>query len=215
MKEEILQTSLKQFLKYGIRDVSIQKLIEPLGISTKTVYKYFKNKEELLEEALSLLYAQSFKEWEYRLANYNTVALFYSLWHTGIETEYNVNKVFYHDLHYYYPEVHKRNEARLTKKYKKQFIQIIQKGIEEGFFQDTIIPEVVFEAISILFRAIAREGQFQSFRASSDEIMFNTIVVFIRGFCTQKGIPLLEESVQTLSASGRIMAKEKTAISHA
>jgi len=50
MKKEILQTSLKQFLKHGIRQMSIQKLVEPLGISTKTVYKYFKNKEELLEE---------------------------------------------------------------------------------------------------------------------------------------------------------------------
>ena len=61
MKEEILQTSLDQFLKYGIREMSIQKLIEPLGISTKTVYKYFKNKEELLEEALHLHFAGQYK----------------------------------------------------------------------------------------------------------------------------------------------------------
>jgi len=50
MKDEILQTALEQFLKYGIREMSIRKLIASLGISTKTVYKYYKNKEELLED---------------------------------------------------------------------------------------------------------------------------------------------------------------------
>ncbi len=214
MKHEILQTSLEQFLKYGIREVSIQKLVEPLGISTKTVYKYFKNKEQLLEEALFLLYTQSFKEWETRLATFNTVALFFGVWYSAIEVEYNVNKVFYQDLHYYYPELHKKHETVLTKKYKKQLIQIIRKGIEEGFFQDTIIAEVVFEAISVLFKAIAREGQFQGFRVSSHDIMFNTIAVFIRGFCTQKGIQLLEEYAQTLNVPGRIIAKEKMTITH-
>lgn len=215
MKEEILQTSLNQFLKYGIREMSIQKLIEPLGISTKTVYKYFKNKEELLEEALNLMYKQSFKEWEHLMATNNTVALFAGIWYATVEAEYNVNKLFYQDLHYYYPEVHEKNEARLSKKYKKQFIQIIQKGIEEGLFQDTIIPEVVFEGISILFKAIAREGKFEAFRVSSFELTFNTIIVYIRGCCTQKGIERLEEYLNTLHKSGKNTAKERTAIKRA
>lgn len=60
MKEEILQTSIGQFLKDGIGKMSIQKLVEPLRISSKTVYKYFKYKEEFLEEALNLFHAQQF-----------------------------------------------------------------------------------------------------------------------------------------------------------
>ena len=50
MKRKILQTSLEQFLKYGIRKMSVQKLVEPLPISTKTVYKHSKNKEDLGKE---------------------------------------------------------------------------------------------------------------------------------------------------------------------
>jgi AcrR family transcriptional regulator len=214
MKEEILHKSLQLFLKYGIREISNQKLVELLGISTKTVYKYFKNKEELLEEALNLLNTQSFKEWENQLVTYNTVALFCNIWYRAVEAEYNVNKVFYHDLLYYYPELHKKNEARLTKKFKEQFIQIIQKGIEEGYFQATINPDVVFETISILFKAIAREGRYQGFRLSSYEIMFHTIAVFIRGFYTQKGIQLLEEYIQTHNLSGKITAKERMVTNH-
>lgn len=61
MKEEILRKSLKLFLKHGIRDMSNQKLVELLGISTKTIYKYFKNKEELLEEVLYLYHDKQYE----------------------------------------------------------------------------------------------------------------------------------------------------------
>src|SRR6478609_8545498 len=116
MKEEILQTSLKQFLKYGIREMSIQKLIEPLGISTKTMYKYFDNKEKLLEEAVVLYYVQQYNIMEDALKNQNAVTLLFDIWYTGIETECKVNKIFFHDLNYYYPELERKVEATISKK---------------------------------------------------------------------------------------------------
>ncbi|MEO6731986.1 MAG: TetR/AcrR family transcriptional regulator, partial [Ferruginibacter sp.] len=85
MKEEIIQTSLKQFLKHGIREMSIQKLIEPLGISTKTVYKYFKNKEELLEEALNLYHAQRYRNLDHLSAEGDVIPLFFDIWYTSVE----------------------------------------------------------------------------------------------------------------------------------
>jgi len=47
-KEIIIEVSLQQFLKHGIKQTTIQKLIEPLRLSTKTFYKYFADKEDLL-----------------------------------------------------------------------------------------------------------------------------------------------------------------------
>src|SRR3954454_18438505 len=108
MKEEILQTALKQFLKYGIREMSIQKLVEPMGISTKTVYKYFKNKEELLEEALQLHYAQQFQTLEERIEDQKVVPLLLDIWYLAFEREYKVTNAFYQDLNYYYPELERK-----------------------------------------------------------------------------------------------------------
>ena len=85
MKNEILQTALEQFLKFGIREMSIKKLIEPLGISTKTVYKYYKNKEELLEEVLQLLYNQQYQQVENLSAGQNVVTLLFDIWYLAIE----------------------------------------------------------------------------------------------------------------------------------
>lgn len=197
MKKEILQTSLEQFLKHGIREMSIQKLVAPLGISTKTVYKYFKNKEELLEEALRLFHAQQHQMLENLSAEQNAASLLFDLWYRGVKIEYNVNKAFFQDLHYYYPELGKKIEAAITKKFNQQFLLIIQRGMEEGAFRGDIIPEVVLEGMYVFYRALVRERRFKSFRVSTYDILLNTIAVYIRGFCTASGLRALDEHIRT------------------
>lgn len=57
-KKRITKVSLQQFLENGIKQMTVQKLIDPLGLSTKTVYKYFADKEDLLKQCLLLHYAK-------------------------------------------------------------------------------------------------------------------------------------------------------------
>lgn len=198
MKDEILQTSLKQFLKYGIREMSIQKLVAPLGISTKTVYKYFKNKEKLLEAALKLYYTDQFSLWDEFSEGKDAASLLFDLWYTGLENECKVNKLFFDDLKYYYPEVEKKIEAGISKRVWESFTGIIQKGKEEAIFREDIKTEMILEAISCVYTAIARKGQFKKFRSPVNIIFLNTISVFIRGICTSKGIRELDQHIASL-----------------
>lgn len=212
MKDEILQTSLKQFLKYGIREMSIQKLVEPLSISTKTVYKYFKNKEELLEEALHLHYAQQYQMLQKLSADQKVVPLLLDIWYTAFEKEYKVTNTFFRDLNYYYPELERKIQTAMSVKFTKQFIDIVQKGMDEGVFQQTINPAVVLEGIYILYDAAVRTERYKPFRVSPFDLLLNTIVVYIRGFCTAKGIEELDEHIQTFQAFGKGRnAKEQVA----
>ena len=204
MKDEILQTSLRQFLKYGIRKISIQKLVAPLGISTKTVYKYFKNKEELLEEALKLFFSEQYELLEDSAANQGAVSLLFDIWYKGIEMESKVNKTFFHELYHYYPELGDRIDAVNGKRFWKQFLHIIQTGIDEGVFRNEINPEVALEGISILYLSIVRKGQFKKFRISSYDIMLNTIVPCVRGICTAKGIRELDQYIATYDIPEKI-----------
>jgi len=202
MKEKILHTALEQFLKHGIRKMSIPKLISVLGISSKTVYKYYKNKEELLEEVLTLLHAQLYLQLKDRSAEQKVVPLLLDIWYLSIEREYNVNNVFYKDLHYYYPELEERFDKRLGGEFWKQLLQIVHKGIEEGVFKENIDPEVAMEGISVLYNAVARTEQFEKFRMSPYDIFLNTLVLYLRGFCTQKGIQEIDEHIKSLEPFG-------------
>ena len=202
MKNEILQTAHEQFLKFGIREMSIKKLIEPLGISTKTVYKYYKNKEELLEEVLQLHYNQQFQLVEKLSADDNVVLRLFDIWYLAIEQAYDVNNLFYKDLHYYYPELEKKNELAVGAKFGLLLENLIRKGINAGVFKEDILPEVAMEGIYVLYNAIARTDLFKKFSASPYEILLNSISIYIRGLCTLKGIQELEEYITTLKPFG-------------
>ncbi|MCS6982449.1 MAG: TetR/AcrR family transcriptional regulator [Flavobacteriales bacterium] len=49
---EILALATQQFLKYGLRNVSMDDLCRLCGISKKTLYKHFGDKENLIRTAL-------------------------------------------------------------------------------------------------------------------------------------------------------------------
>ncbi len=50
MKEVILKKTGDIFLKLGFKSVTMDDIASELGVSKKTIYKYFKNKEELVHE---------------------------------------------------------------------------------------------------------------------------------------------------------------------
>ncbi len=195
MKNKILNSSLKYFLQHGIRNMSNDKLAALLGISTKTFYKHFKNKEHLLEEATQLFHSQQYQMLERLPTEISAPCLFFDLWHGGVEIEYKVNKAFFHDLHYYYPRVAKKVESSISKKFKKQFLKIIQRGIEEGDFSRDIIPEVALEGILVFYSSLVRTEHFKKFRLSSSQAFLNTLAIYIRGLCTKRGLQFLDDHI--------------------
>lgn len=188
--------------------MSIQKLVAPLGISTKTFYKYFENKEKLLEEALSLYYVQQYGLVQTFDTRKDVVGLLFHLWYIGIEAECSVNKAFFQDLNYYYPELERRVEATVSKKIWKRFIKVIEKGIQHGLFRKDIDPEIILEAISSVYVSIARARNFKRFKTSLSTIFLNTIAVIIRGFCTPKGVEELDRYIALTTTSGKIETLE-------
>jgi AcrR family transcriptional regulator len=201
MKEEILQQSLALFLKHGIREMSNQKLVELLGISTKTLYKYFKNKEELLEEVLHLYHGKQYEILQNLPVEQNAACLFLDVWQIAVETEYKVNKVFYEDLHYYYPELENKVNAAISKKFEQFFLAIIHRGIEQGDFRKDFLPEVALKSVLVLLRAAVLTDEFKRLRLSAIDLLLNTIANYTRGLCTEKGILALDERIQALKLS--------------
>ena len=195
MREKILQTAFDLFMKHGIRKMSIHKLSKSLRISTKTVYKYFENKEALLEKVLEMFREQRFQTFEKVNDSSETIPLMLDTWYMAIKKEYIVNNKFYNDLQYYYPELESKSEKEFGHKYWIFLHQAFMKGIEDGVLQSNIMPLVAMEGISALYSAVARSEQFDKFGASTYQLFKNTIVPFIRGLCTPKGVIQLEEHI--------------------
>ncbi|GAB4024609.1 TetR/AcrR family transcriptional regulator [Spirosoma koreense] len=201
MKNEILQASLNLCLQYGIRQMSIQKLVESLNISTKTVYKYFKNKEELLEAVLYRYHGEQYQLLKNLPAGKNAACLFFRIWQLAMDKEYHINKVFYEDLHVYYPELEQRVNAVIGPKFEQYFLSVIHQAMDEGAFRADILPPVALQSVLVLHQAIVRGGAFNRFGLSAQGLMIQTIGHYIRSLCTPSGLQAIDAHIQAALAT--------------
>lgn len=198
MKKEIIQISLEQFLKHGIRKMSVQKLVAPLGISTKTVYKHFENKEDLLKQALLFYYDRQYQALEEQAKNLSVVFLLCNIWYGAIDAELKVNQAFFRDLLYYYPELNEKFTAITADKFLKPLIRIIQRGIDEGILEGDIIPEIALDGMVLLYTTIIRKEQFKKFNLTPLDLLSNTMLVYVKGLCTRNGLEECNEHIKAL-----------------
>jgi len=56
MKEEIIQKALNHFLKNGSKVITMDDIAHEFGLSKKTLYDMFENKEALINDAVDLLW---------------------------------------------------------------------------------------------------------------------------------------------------------------
>ena len=105
-KEELLKCSIAKFTQYGSKHVTLDELANELGISKKTIYTFFKNKEDLVASSLENL-LNEYREDINRLINSNgkdpilSVILIYQ---RGFEYLKYFKPSFLFGLEKYYPK---------------------------------------------------------------------------------------------------------------
>jgi AcrR family transcriptional regulator len=194
LKEKITEVALEQFLQHGIRNMTLKKLVEPMGVSTKTVYKFFSSKEELLEECLRVLYTGYHNEFVAILnSNESPVNKLLILFRATVGKDFGVSHAFFHDLNYYYPELQNVAINRISDSSGRLMIPLVQKGIAEGYFHQFIVPEVALKGIGLLYTSITRSEDYKDYKGSPYDLFKNLVEVYIRGMCTEKGLKEIEK----------------------
>ena len=189
MREDIIKVSLAGFLKHGIRKMTVQKLVSPLGISTKTVYKYFQNKEDLLKECLVLHYSSQIRELLESIEKCpNAIQALATIWNMTIAADFGVAKSFYHDLNYYYPALQDGILKKYGNKISDTIVKLMNLGIQEGYFMKDLNPALSIKAMSVLYSSITRTDQYKNLKLSAYTLAEQTVFVYLRGICTEKGI---------------------------
>jgi AcrR family transcriptional regulator len=56
MKDKIIKKATDMFLKLGFKSVTMDDIACEMCISKKTIYKYFSNKEKLIEEGTEVIH---------------------------------------------------------------------------------------------------------------------------------------------------------------
>ena len=179
------------FAKNGIKAVKMDDIAQELGISKRTLYEIYENKEVMLFECLKQYEARREREMTVFMSNakVNVMDILLYSYKIKIEEFHLTNPAFYTDLAIY-PKVLAYIDSSKVK-YHKRFMQFVKQGVREGFFRKEVDFELVGIMLDALGQRIMTDQLYHHF--TIQHIFKNMVFVTLRGICTPKGIRALDE----------------------
>lgn len=193
LHERILDTAMHLFSRHGVKAVKMDDIAASLTISKRTLYEIFANKELLLFECVKRNQAQKYSIMEAFASQQgrNVMDIILHFYQMKVEEFTQTCQLFYDDLKKY-PEITQYLQREKTNSQQK-FRQFMQRGVDEGFFRADINYDLIahlFEAISTYLNS---HNLYQQY--SPEELFRNMLFVSLRGFCTEKGIQVIDENI--------------------
>lgn len=196
-KEQMLACISDLFLKYGLRSTSMEDICSHLKISKKTLYQFFNNKDDVVEQVL--LYRRNNsdmqKSFQQLKAGKNAIEIFLTMRDDLIKKMHSQLPANTFDVKKYHPAVYQKI-TEIDEKNASIFLnEIINKGIEEGLFRQDINREVQTYLLSKQMQFLANPELIDKLAYPLELIISTIIKNTIRHFATPKGLEILDEII--------------------
>ncbi|MFN8310398.1 MAG: TetR/AcrR family transcriptional regulator [Chitinophagales bacterium] len=191
----ILQRAQELFIRFGIKNMTMDDIARELGMSKKTIYLYVNNKADLVQKALRTYIATETQVLKDAVANSGNALEEMLTLINFISTHLREfdSRVF-HELEKYYSEAFKQYQEYRDKTILSYFSENLEKGIKQGVYRKDINPEVIS-----LFYVYGSDVLFDPQIFPSKRFPFITAYhqiaeYHLRGILSKKGVELLEQS---------------------
>lgn len=200
VKEKIIKGAEELFMRYGVRSITMDEIARHLGVSKKTIYLYFSDKDEIvLSVAQSHLGTQQKQFDKIADESKNSVEELVRLSFFLKENMKGVNPAVLFDLQKYHPKAwsawmeYKRNVI------KDSVVRNLKQGIKEGYFRSDINPEILavvrLETIQMGFD----DQVFPRDKFNLTQVQLHILEHFIHGLLTEKGKKLYNKYRESIT----------------
>ncbi len=199
LQERILLKGDELFRRFGIRSITMDDIAKQLGVSKKTIYQHYPDKDELVIAMTKLNISRHFNEVEKCCgpASINAIAEMFAVNNSVGEMIRSFNPIMFYDLQKYHPKAwlafrEFRNLYVLAK-----IVENIHRGIAEGYYRSDVDVEILsrmrIEQVDMTFNYdIYPPTEFQ-FHKVMEELTFH----FLYGMVNQKGYELINQYKNT------------------
>jgi TetR/AcrR family transcriptional regulator, cholesterol catabolism regulator len=190
IRERILKETGDLFVRNGIKNVTMDTIANHMGISKRTIYENFKDKDDLVESVIlagaAYHKSQCFKHVE---ESSNVIEAIFKIGKTNHNTFGRINPLFFIDLKKYHFNTYNKlvehgdfRDTRLT-------YTLLERGQSEGLFRANLNINLVNVFLHKMFR-IVHDEEFASF--DRDDLYESLFLSFWIGISTKKGQEVID-----------------------
>ncbi|MBD0831093.1 TetR/AcrR family transcriptional regulator [Aestuariibaculum sediminum] len=185
-KEEVLACSVSNFTKFGSKRFTMDELASKLGISKKTIYKYFNSKEDLVIQCVELLIENFKSDINIIITNKNADPI------TSIILIYK--KAFAHISHFkpsfifglkkYYPKANDIFDTFREFILNSVIFQLLETAKSLGYIKPEVNLRLFCDLYFLRFEEIALKNNTFFDNYSNEELLNHFIVYNLQGITT-------------------------------
>jgi TetR/AcrR family transcriptional regulator, cholesterol catabolism regulator len=194
IKERIQHKAGELFRRYGIRSVTMDEIAAQLGISKKTIYQFYSDKEALVQDIFKGFTDQKKQSCTYfKDVAENAIHEQYLAGDMAQEIFNNMNSSVLFDLNRFHPDVFAEFE-----KFKKQFLfnsikENLVRGIKEGLFRKDIDIDIITWLRLEMISGVFNNEEVVTGKTKPNRFEDEMKDFFLHGICTEKGLTLLSK----------------------
>lgn len=187
-RNKVIETAAEQFMRFGIRSVTMDDIARQAGMSKKTIYQEFTDKNHLVFEtfAASLEKDKCMMEVLPNLKD-GTIEHLIGLSTYMRKRFADINPLVLNELQRYFPQCWQLFEDFKYTHIVKEVMAVLEKGKEEGFFRPEINNEILavlrMEQMMITFDPI----KFPPSKYNMVDLQIEIFEHFLYGIFTEKG----------------------------
>lgn len=196
MKERILSEAEKLFWRYGVRSVTMDDIARQLGISKKTIYQHFSDKEEILYQVLEQKINEDVTQIQcFAVEGVNPIEELMMMLEMMRKKQGQVSPNLLIDIKRHYPQAFALFRKHMDHHLMKSILENIQNGMAQGLYRSDINPGILarmrVEQIELAFN----NDFFPNDKYSMLDIQGELIHHFVRGMLTEKGFDVYNQLV--------------------
>ncbi|MFC4267986.1 TetR/AcrR family transcriptional regulator [Polaribacter marinivivus] len=197
MEQKIVEKSTELFLNLGFKSVTMDEIASALGVSKKTIYKYFNNKTDLVNAVTNHVFDSISCGIDHIChLNMNPIDELFSIKRFVMEHLKDEKSSPQYQLQKYYPKIFLSLKKKQFEVMQECVIDNLKKGIELGLYR----PNIDLEFISrIYFNGLIgiKDNDMFPLKNYSMKTLLNFYYEYhLRGICTAKGINQLENQLE-------------------
>ncbi len=198
MREKIVKKASALFIQRGFKSVTMDDLAEVLGISKKTLYTHFDNKEQLVRESSFFVFNSVCKEIEaIKEKAAHPIEELYTVKSAVLKYYQNEDSSPIYQLQKYYPVIYSELKDQEYDRLAVMVQSSLKLGVNTGLFRPNIDPDFVSRLYLNGMRGIRDIGIFPPEQFNIKTLFENYLEYHTRAIVTPKGLTILNKFIAT------------------
>lgn len=194
IKERIITEAGFLFARYGIKSITMDTLADDMGISKRTIYENFRDKDTLLMEVITYFKARQLEQASEILSEAeNVIVALFRLLEEMVNTMKQLNPLFFQDAKKYHSGIFAKMQEKGDLRDHSVTRKILSEGIAQGIFRRDHNLEIVNLTLHELFNLFSPDSTLTAEGYHRGELFNNIIIPYLRGIATNKGIKLIDK----------------------